>query len=345
MASQNQDTQLTWGQYGQQITSQAMQWVTATFNDPKYGMKAPEGYNAGNEIEAAMFKIINDVKDKNGTPALQCCTKESIFSALRSMASMGLSVQKNQVYLIVRGEKLTLMTSYLGDMAVLDQVMPWAKVSANVLYEGDEYEYCYDEEGGFNYISNVRSKLENRDKPIIAAFGQIVDARTGKRIYGEVMTKSEIQAAWNKSSDKSQHTHKEFPQEMAKKTLIHRLCKKFINTQHGTDMRVAAYNEAISAEYENAPLENITPPESEVEKQKMIRGKSKGVAGLKAILDSDSPGRDSRPSEEPSKEIIPPTPKEEPQQLPREESDEGTNGELDLEGGMNGASDFDRIPF
>lgn len=297
--AEKQNTQLTWAQYGMQLVSQAQQWVTTTFNDPKYGIKAPEGYNTGNEIEAAMFKIINEVKDKNNVPALQCCTKESILGALKSMAAMGLSVQKNQVYLIVRGDKLYLQTSYLGSMTVLHEIMPWANISANVLYEGDEYDYCFDEEGQFYYIANVKSKLENRNKPIIAAFGQIVDTRNNKRIYGEVMTIAEIQAAWNKSSDKSQHTHKEFPQEMAKKTLIHRLCKKFINTMRGSDPRVAAYNEAVKAEYEDAPLTNITPPESEIEKQRILRGKSKGQEGLKALLATadDAPKKEEKEPE------------------------------------------------
>ena len=297
--AEKQNTQLTWEQYGMQLTSQAQQWIMTTFNDPKYGMKAPKGYDVGNEVEAAMFKIINDVKDKNSVPALQCCTRESILGALKGMAAMGLSVSRNQVYLIVRGNKLTLLTSYFGDMSVLEAVMPWARLCANVLYEGDEYDYCFDEEGQFYYIANVRSKLENRNKPIIAAFGQIIDTRTEKRVYGEVMTMAEIQAAWNKSTDKSQHTHKEFPQEMAKKTLIHRLCKKFIYSQRCSDPRIAAYNEAVKAEYEDAPLENITPPESEIEKQRILRGKSKGQEGLKALLAtaSDAPKKEEKEPE------------------------------------------------
>ena len=294
------DKQLTWEQYGMQLTSQSQQWFMATVKDPKYGLRMIADYDSGNEIEAAMFEIINNVKDTKGTPALQCCTRESILSAIRYMATQGLSVIKKQGYFIVFGDKLSFLRSYFGTVAVLKRFFPDYEIVANVLYEGDSYTYGTDPIYQYNFIENVQSSLENRDKPIIAAYGYIIDKKTGNRIYGCVMTKKEIDKNWSKA--KTHNVQNDFPQEMAKRTLINRMCKLFVNTSSGLpSAQVEAFNQTTANEYEDS-LKDITPPESEIERQKLIHGKSKGQAGLKALLAT-------APKEEPKKEPeAPPTP-------------------------------------
>ena len=277
--------QLTWGQVSQQMTSQLQQWFMATLKDPKYGLKIPADYNAGNEIESAMFEITNNVKDSKGTPALQCCTRESIMSAIRYMAEQGLSVSKKQGYFIVYGNQLSFQRSYFGTIAALKHMFPDYEVAANVLYEGDKYAYCTDPIYQYNYIDSVESSLENRDKPIVAAYGSIIDKRTHERVYGCVMTMKEIQKNWAKA--KTKNVQNDFPQEMAKRTLINRMCKLFVNTSNNaSETQIAAFNRTTEAEYDNDNLENITPPENEAEKEKLLRGKSKGQEGLKALLSS-----------------------------------------------------------
>lgn len=292
------DKQLTWEQYGMQLTSQAQQWFMATVNDPKYGLKMPADYDAGNEIEAAMFEIINNVKDSKNCPALQCCTRESILSAIRYMATQGLSVTKKQGYFIVFGDKLSFLRSYFGTVAVLKRFFPDYEIVANVLYEGDSYTYGTDPIYQYNFIENVQSSLENRDKPIVAAYGYIIDKKTGKRIYGCVMTKKEIDKNWAKG--KTHNVQNDFPQEMAKRTLINRMCKLFVNTSSGLPtVQVEAFNQTTANEYEDN-LTNITPPETEIEKQKILRGKSKGQEGLKALLATASKEEPEKEPEAPS---------------------------------------------
>ena len=262
------------------LSSQTQQWVMASVNDPNKGVSLPKGYNLGNEIETAMFYIAQN------TDALQKCPQDSIVSALRDMALQGLSISKKQIYPIVYGNLLQMQRSYFGDITVLKQFFPYFEVTANVLYQGDKYAYRYDEIGNYYYITDVESSLENRDKPIIAAFGTIYDIRTKERVYGCVMTWNEIQKNWSKA--KTHNVQNDFPQEMAKRTLIRRMCKLFINTSSNLSSEVvSAYNRSTDAEYDDDSLKNVTPPESEIEKQKLIKGKSQGTAGLSALLQQD----------------------------------------------------------
>ena len=75
---------------------------------------------------------------------------------------------------------------------------------------------------------------------------------------------------------------KEFPQEMAKRTLIQRMCKLFLNTEKMSDVEgVKAYNEMTSNSYDNDAQE---PSINEMEKRQAITQKSQGNDGLKTIL-------------------------------------------------------------
>ena len=286
------------------ISSKTQQWIMASINDPNKGIVAPKGYNIGNEVETAMFYIAQN------TDALTKCSEEGIMSALRDMVLQGLSISKKQVYPIVYGTKLQMQRSYFGTIASLKMLFPYYEVTAQVLYQGDKYTYSFDPVGNYFYIENVESSLENRDKPIIAAFGTIYDIRTKERIYGCVMTMKEIKQNWAKAQSHS--VQDAYPQEMAKRTLINRMCKIFINsTPNLSSEVVAAYNRSTEAEYDDENLQNVTPPENEIQRQKLIKGKSKGKAGLRALLDTEAGNAaesTQNAPEIPGQEITPPEP-------------------------------------
>lgn len=272
-------------QYAQSTST----WV---ISDIKLG-KLPQqiaGYNVSAEAESAMRKILN-VTDKNNKYALDVCTRESICSSVRDMVIQGLSVTKNQGYFIVRGSQLQLMRSYFGTQTIFNRNFPYLRAVANVLFEGDEFDYAYDEVYGFEYVDNIKPKAENRDKPIKIAFGVIIDIRTKERVYGCVMTAKEIKTAWSHGQ-----THKvqdEFPQEMAKRTLLNRMLKNYINTSDSIDPRVAeSFNRTTENEYAT------DEPSEPKEVDKMIRQKSRGAEGLSEILKQAE------------------TPKEEPKKMP-----------------------------
>lgn len=293
------------------LSSQTTQWITDNIANPHMALAVPEGYNVGNEVSSLIYAI-SQTRDKDGRSALDICTPDQIMNQVRDCILDGLSIHKKHVWPIIYGGKLSLQVSVYGKTAAFKYMFPDYEIGANVLYEGDSYDYCTDPVTGYNYVTNVHSSLENRDRPIIGAYGSIYDIHTKERIYGCVMTIKEIHKNWEKSKNKDNAVQRDFPQEMAKRTLINRMVKFYVNSPNvKKSAAVDAFNRMTANEYDDDNLTNVTPPASEIEKQEMLRGKSKGSAGLKSLLEADKGkviSETQNAPEEPKGEVIPPTP-------------------------------------
>lgn len=324
------------------LSSQTTQWITGNIADPKMALAVPEGYNVGNEVASLMFAI-SQTKDKSGKSVFEVCSPDQIMNQVRDCVLNGLSISKKHVWPIIYGGKLSLQVSVYGKVAAFKYLFPDYEIGVNVLYEGDTYDYCTDDIANYNYITNVHSSLENRDKKIIAAYGSIYDTRTKERIYGCVMTWAEIQKNWSKSKNTDNSVQKDFPQEMAKRTLINRMVKMYVNSpNHGKNTAaVAAFNRLSANEYDD-DLQNVTPPASETEKRKMLNSKSTGAAGLKAILEAESKNTPQNASESSGYEITPPAPENAPESAgatSQAKSGRGPSVRIDKNGEIIPASD------
>lgn len=218
----------------------------------KEGLVLPPNYNASNALKSAFFKL-QEVKDKSGTPALQVCTKESIANALLDMTVQGLSPAKTQCYFVVYGQQLQMLRSYFGTQAVLKRLSNVKDIWANVIYQDDVFDY--ENYHGRERLISHKTSFENRDKDILGAYA-IVQTNDGEEIL-TVMTKKEIEASWSQSKT-GQAVHKKFPQEMAKRTVINRAAKAFINTSDDSDLLIESINRVTDNEYENE-RKDVTP--------------------------------------------------------------------------------------
>ncbi len=222
----------------------------------------PANYAVGNALKSAYLILLN-TKDKNGRPALEVCTKESIANALLDMVLQGLNPAKKQCYFIVRGDQLQLHISYFGHIVAVKTAIPTVEdIYATEIFEGDEVEI--EITNGKKIVKSHKTKFENRDNPLKGAYSVIINK--GK-IDFELMTMKEIQAAWAKSSSNNQTTHKEFPQEMAKKTVLNRHCKRYVNTSDDSAALAAveAYQRTIANEYIDADSESTEQLQLEVD--------------------------------------------------------------------------------
>lgn len=208
------------------------------------GLILPLNYNASNALKSAFFKL-QEVQDKNGKPALEVCTRESVANALLDMVVQGLSPAKTQCYFIVYGSKLQLNRSYFGTQAVLKRLSNVKDIWANVIYKGDVFEY--EVAGGREKLVKHETNFENRDNEILGVYA-VVKLVDDEEIL-TVMTKKEVDASWSQSKT-SQSVHKKFPQEMAKRTVINRAAKAYINTSDDSDLLVDAINRSTENEYD-----------------------------------------------------------------------------------------------
>lgn len=214
------------------------------------GLNFPPNYSAANALRSAWL-IIQQTKDMNNRPALEVCTRESIANAMLNTVVMGLNPGKKQVYYIVYGNKLEAQRSYFGTMAVTKRVPGVADIWADVVYEGDTFKIG-KKRGGWEVLTHESDFMNIDPEKIVAAYCTIEmeDGRT----YTEVMNMAQIQKSWSKSRNSKQTVHKEFPDQMAKRTVINRACKMFFNTSDDSDLLIDSFN-ATGDVYDNE--ENI----------------------------------------------------------------------------------------
>lgn len=209
------------------------------------GLSLPSNYSAANALKSAFFKL-QTVKDRNKKGALEVCTQTSIANALLDMVTQGLSPAKTQCYFIVYGNELQLQRSYFGTQAVLKRLNNVQDIWANVIYEGDVFDYAVTD-GRERLVKHDTSFL-NRDNPILGAYA-VIKQEDGDEIL-TIMTMKEIKAAWSKTKTGG-GVQEEFPQEMAKRTVINRAAKAYINTSDDSDLLVDAINRSTENEYDN----------------------------------------------------------------------------------------------
>jgi recombination protein RecT len=234
----------------------------------------PPNYSVENAMKSAWLILQNTV-DKDKKPVLQACTRDSIANALLDMAVQGLNPAKKQGYFIAYGKQLTFQRSYFGTMAVTKRVTGAKDIFAELVYKGDEFEY--EIRNGNKIITKHVQRIENVDPDnIVAAYCTIVF--DDDRQFTDIMTWDEIQKAWSKSKmnpNKEGSTHKEFAQEMTRKTVINRACKRYLNSSDDGSllMQHVARGDEIAAEAEvEAEIEenaNTEPLDVEAEYEVM----------------------------------------------------------------------------
>lgn len=190
-------------------------------------LQLPPNYSAPNALKAAWL-ILQDVKDLNKQPALAVCTRESIAYALLNMAVQGLNPMKRQCSFIVYGNKLTMQREYQGAIAIAKRV-GLKEVTANAIFKGDVFKYEVDAESGRKKIIAHEQNFENLGGEVVGAYAIIEKVDGTKNV--EVMSIAQIRQAWNQGGTKGQSpAHKNFPDQMACKTVIGRALKSIINS-------------------------------------------------------------------------------------------------------------------
>jgi recombination protein RecT len=226
-------------------------------------IRLPENYSPENALKSAWL-ILLEAKDKNGNPVLSVCTKESIANTLLSMVLQGLNPVKKQCDFIAYGDKLTLQREYHGTIALAKRYGDVKEAVGNVIYEGDEFAYSILP-SGYKKIEKHVQKLDNIDPDKIkGAYATLIFEDENQDPYVEIMTMAQIRQAWMQGAMKGgSPAHKNFPDQMAVKTVISRACKLFISSSDDSalfddddrDERTLASKQAIA---DNANKEEIT---------------------------------------------------------------------------------------
>lgn len=205
------------------------------------GLVLPKNYSPANALKSAFFAMTNAA----GGNLLEKCSKESIANSLLDMVVQGLSPAKTQCYFVPYGNQLKMTRSYFGTQAVLKRLTEVKDVWANIIYEGDQFDV--EIVNGRETLKEHKTSFTNRDNAIIGVYC-IIEKADGEQVL-TTMTKKEIDASWSQA--KTKNVQNKFPQEMAKRTVINRAAKSFVNTSDDSDLLIDAINNTTANEYDN----------------------------------------------------------------------------------------------
>lgn len=245
------------------------------------GLAIPANYNPANALKSAFFEMTNSASGN----LLEKCSRESIANSLLNMAIQGLSPAKKQCYFVPYGQNLSMQRSYFGTQKVVKSLTNVDDIWATIIYEGDEFEI--EIEGGRERIAKHTTSFLNRDNDIIGAYC-IIKKSDGEEVL-TVMTRKEIEASWSQSKNKS--VQNKFPQEMAKRTVINRAAKAFINTSDDSDALIQAVNDTTEEEFENdqeRAVRDVTETVEREANQVLIETKPKSKAKAKPKPEPES---------------------------------------------------------
>lgn len=236
------------------VTQTVLRQIQAAQSEKR--LVLPPNYSAETALAHAAF-ILKEAKDKDGKPISESCTNESIISTLYKMIVFGLNPSKRQCSFVPYGNQLTLVVEYQGKIAIAKR-HGVTNVVAHVIYKGEEFSYEKNE-NGINIISH-KSTIEALDGEIIGAYCVVYTNFINTPAYIELMTFKQIQAAWNQGAMKGNSpAHKNFADQMAKKTVINRALKTYINSSDDADLyEQTAFEDAVIAD---DPKPQITPVE------------------------------------------------------------------------------------
>lgn len=217
-----------------EVKKEVFNYIFEQLNELKEnGLILPPNYNAVNALNMAWLEI-EELKGKDKeTLALASCTKKSINNALLDMLLNGLSTYKKQGYFIVMGNKLKFMRSYFGTITILRRNLPNIKnIASNIIYDKDLFEYEISVETGEVRLLKHQTALENIDLSHIKGAYTIINFNDGTPSHIEIMTYEQIMQAWKqgKAIEIKDSIHSKFTDEMAKKTVLNRAAKLYINT-------------------------------------------------------------------------------------------------------------------
>lgn len=290
------------------ITDQVSNRISQLQDD---GLALPKDYNPQNALKAAWFKL-QQTKDRSNRPALQVCTRASIANALLDMVTQGLSPAKTQCYFIVYGNEVQLQRSYFGTIAAVKRLSSVKDIDAQVVHQGDEFAIGADELGRIK-VTKFVPKFENLDKPIKGAFA-FIELADGRVDY-TVMTQKQIQTSWGQS--RQHNVQQKFGDEMAKRTVINRAAKMYINTSDDSDLLTGSINTVTANEYEDEPeRKDVTPETPKSTADKLVQGFKKEQAQIHE--------EEKETAEEPQEQ-----PEQEQEKPVKEEAEHDDNQEAD----------------
>lgn len=192
-------------------------------------LRLPADYSPENALKAA-YLTLQDVKNKDGRPALEVCKSSTVANALLKMVVWGLSPLKKQCDFIVRGDTLCCDPEYTGNIALAVRYGGLKHHKGNAIFNGDDFKFEVGIDGRRKLIHHKQS-LESIGGDVIGAY-VTYELEDGTQDM-EIMNISQIRNSWLQGAAKGTSiAHKNFTDQMAIKTVYNRMTKLLIRASN-----------------------------------------------------------------------------------------------------------------
>jgi len=219
-------------------------------------IKLPADYSPENALKAA-YLILLETKNRDGALALQHCSKESVANALLKMVVWGLSPLKKQCDFIMYGNTLDCTPEYTGNIVLAKRYGKLKDINAIAIFKDDVFEFKVDTKTGRKMVTKHEQTLASIGSKELQGAYAVYELMDGT-INTEIMNMSQIIQAWNQGSMKGNSpAHKNFPDQMACKTVINRACKLLIRGSDDAVLYSSETEEKVDAKYEDAQYEVV----------------------------------------------------------------------------------------
>ena len=217
----------------------------------------PKNYSPENAMKSAWLKL-QEVKTKNKKPVLKACSKSSIINSLLKMVVLGLNPEKEQGYFIPYGNTLTFQPGYFGNVTIAKRVANAEDVYAQAIYSGDEVDY--EIKNGRTIIKEHNQSFKNKAEGEVVGAYAIIEFEDERPSDAEIMTIDQLKSAWKQGNvykENGDNPHNNFTEEMAKKTVTNRICKKHINSSDDSNIITEAVEDSNMKQVEHETQEEI----------------------------------------------------------------------------------------
>jgi recombination protein RecT len=213
-------------------------------------MVLPEHISVEKFQRIAMTAIINN-------PDIQNCTVNTVMSSLIKCATDGLQPDGKEAAIVAYGNKAQYMPMAYGVIKRIRNSGEVSDVSAHVVYEKDKFSYIV--ENGRPIMRHEPNFMEADRGKLVFAYA--VAVMKDNEVHVEAVSKMEIEKARNAGKAANGPAWKNWYDEMAKKTAVHRLNKYVPTSADLSKMIIRATRDPEEVE-EQEQITSRTAPQS-----------------------------------------------------------------------------------
>jgi recombination protein RecT len=228
------------------------------------------------------------------SPKLYQCTKVSLAKAIMTAAELGLdcSGTLGSAYIIPYGAEAQIIIGYRGLIDLARRSGKIKSIQAHIVYRNDEYRVNLGTDGTILHVPKLDG--ERGDMVFVYAVAELIDCSK----QSEIMTRDQVEAIRKRSRAASSGPWVTDYDEMARKTVVRRLCK-YLPLSAEMEIALEAEQESII----DADLVSPEPPKPGRNKIGFRRSLGNAADNAPPELTSDEPDLPAEPEErEPGQE-------------------------------------------